>query len=145
MYISSAYVTTCYRLFLVVALMSVVALKAGAQYAQQAGPLYGTGASGSPMQGNAVAVSADGNTMVVGGDVDNSYRGAVWIFTRAGTVWSQQGSKLTGSDESGNGLLGFSVAISADGNTVIAGAPSDSTPPFAAGSIGAAFVFVRSG
>jgi len=95
---------------------------------------------GTSYQGSAVAVSADGNTAVVGGDVDNNYLGAAWIYVRNGNTWIQQGSKLIGSGYSGNtGQQGASVAISADGNTVIVGAPHDAV------NIGAAWVFARSG
>jgi hypothetical protein len=107
-----------------------------APYAQQGGKLVGTGNVGNSNQG-IVAVSADGNTAVVGGSNDAEGTGAVWIFTRSGDTWSQQGSKLTGSDCVGATGLGTSVAISADGNTVIAGGSGDDD------SIGAAWVFTR--
>jgi hypothetical protein len=44
-----------------------------------------------------VALSADGNTAVVGGPYDNRSIGAAWVFTRSGAVWTQQGSKLVGT------------------------------------------------
>jgi hypothetical protein len=37
---------------------------------------------GLALQGYSVAVSADGNTAVVGGYFDNSGAGAAWVFTR---------------------------------------------------------------
>ena len=43
------------------------------------------------------------------------------MFTRSGASWTQQGSKLTGSDEIGAGGFGASVALSADGNTALIG------------------------
>jgi flagellar basal body rod protein FlgF len=55
------------------------------------------GAVGLSLQGQAVALSADGNTAIVGGLGDNDYTGAIWIFTRSNGVWSQQGNKLVGS------------------------------------------------
>jgi hypothetical protein len=66
-----------------------------AQFAQQGAKLVGTGAVGNARQGS-VAVSADGNTAIVGGAGDNSGVGAAWVFTRSGGVWTQQGSKLVG-------------------------------------------------
>jgi sugar lactone lactonase YvrE len=74
---------------------------------------------GPSLQGQAVALSADGNTAVVGGPWANSYVGAIWIFTRSNGVWSQQGPELVGSGAVGNASQGFGVAISADGNTAI--------------------------
>src|SRR6185436_18682818 len=48
--------------------------------------------------------------------------GAVWIWTRSGGLWSQQGAKLAAAACSS--YLGRSVALSGDGNTAIAGAPA---------------------
>jgi hypothetical protein len=90
-----------------------------AQFTQQGPKLVGTGATGSAEQGNSVALSADGNTAIVGGYDDNGQIGAAWVFTRGGGVWTQQGNKLVGSDAVGNGRQGFSVALSAGSNTVI--------------------------
>jgi hypothetical protein len=50
----------------------------------------------------------------------------------------QQGPKLTANDESGDGELGYSVALSEDGDTALIGGPSDNE------GVGAAWVFVRS-
>src|SRR5882724_2440491 len=49
---------------------------------------------GSGNFGNAVAVSGDGNTALVGAYADNGTIGAAWVFTRSGTTWSEQ-AKLT--------------------------------------------------
>jgi hypothetical protein len=99
----------------------------------------GTGAVGPAEQGNSVALSADGNTAIVGGPDDNSEAGAVWVFTQSGGVWTQQGSKLVGGGAIGSAAQGFSVALSADGNTAILGGPDDNA------NAGAAWVFTRSG
>ena len=82
-----------------------------------------------PLQGWNVALSADGNTALAGGYVDGGGLGAVWIWTRSAGVWTQQGSKLVG----GILLQGYSVALSADGNTALVG------------GAGAALVYTRSG
>jgi hypothetical protein len=108
-------------------------------WSQQGAKLVGTGASGSPEEGYSVALSADGNTAIVGGPYDNGLAGAAWVFTRSGGAWSQQGAKLVGAGASGNARQGISVALSADGNTAIVGGLGDSA--FA----GAAWVFTRSG
>jgi hypothetical protein len=68
---------------------------AQAQFSQQA-KLVGTGVVGIAAQGDSVSLSADGNTAIVGGHVDDS-GGATWVFTRSGEVWSQQGPKLIGT------------------------------------------------
>jgi hypothetical protein len=89
-------------------------------WTQQGSKLVGTGAVGSAQQGFSVALSADGNTAIVGGNHDNG-GGAAWVYTRSGGVWTQQGSKLGGN--AGDAEFGSSVALSADGNTAIVGAP----------------------
>jgi Nucleotidyltransferase domain len=48
---------------------------------------------------------------------NNSEVGAAWGFTQSGGVWSQQGSKLVGTDARGNAHQGTSVALSADGSS----------------------------
>ena len=101
---------------------------------------------GLASQGFSVAVSADGATALVGGPFDSSGAGAAWIFTRSGGTWFQL-QKLTADDATGCApsdlsacpQFGWSVSMSADGNTAIVGGPGDK------GSAGAAWVFVRDG
>jgi hypothetical protein len=100
-------------------------------WTQQGGKLVGSGAAGPAYQGGSVAISGDGNTAIVGGSGDNPF-GAVWVFTRSGTTWTQAGSKLVGS---GGGSQGAAVALSDDGSTAISGGPS------ADSGVGAAWVF----
>jgi len=108
---------------------------------QQGAKLVGTGAVGPyyPNRGRSVAVSADGNTAIVGGQGDNTGQGAVWVYTRSGSTWAQQGSKLVGTGNTGSAFQGNSVSISADGNTILAGGPGDNS------NQGAAWVYTRSG
>jgi hypothetical protein len=107
-------------------------------WTQQGDKLVGTGAVGQSAEGSSIALSADGNTAIIGGSRDNSNVGAAWVFTRSNGVWTQQGDKLVGSDAVGNAQQGMSVALSADGNTAIIGGPED------ASAVGAAWVFTRS-
>jgi hypothetical protein len=106
-------------------------------WSQQGTKLVGTGAVGFAQQGDAVALSADGNTAVVGGNFDNHGVGAVWVYTRSGSVWSQQGTKLVGADAVGIANQGCSVSLSADGNTAVVGGNVDNA------NAGAAWVFTR--
>jgi hypothetical protein len=111
-----------------------------AQYMQQGLKLTGTGEVGKGELGASVSISSDGNTAIVGGDRDNATAGAVWIFTRSGGAWVQQGQKLVGTEAVGTtSFQGCSVSISADGNTAIEGGYNDNN------SIGAAWIFTRSG
>jgi hypothetical protein len=100
--------------------------------------LVGTGNVGRAAQGISVSLSGDGNTAVVGGYDDNGAAGAAWVFTRSEGIWNQQ-AKLVGTDAVGPAQQGSSVSISSDGNTAIAGGPLDN------GSVGAAWVYTRSG
>jgi gliding motility-associated-like protein len=111
-------------------------------WTQQGPKLVGSGNVGPAHLGKSVGISADGNTVVIGGNNDNKGMGAVWIFIRKNGIWTQQGDKLVGTDTDATFLpvsQGFSVAMSADGNTVIMGGPYDSS------SRGAAWVFIRKG
>ena len=104
--------------------------------------LTGSGATAQSAFGMSVALSSDGNTALIGGPADTTYLGgvgAVWVFTRSGSTWTQQGPQLTGSGEIGNADFGDSVALSADGSTALIGGPRDNN------SVGAAWVFTRSG
>ena len=56
-------------------------LRSGTTWSQQGNKLVGNGAFGATgSQGISVALSANGNTLAVGGDGDNSNAGATWIF-----------------------------------------------------------------
>ncbi len=113
--------------------------RSGGVWTQQGPKLVGTGAVGNAAQGESVALSADGNTAIVGGHFDNSSAGAAWVYTRSGGVWTQQGNKLVGTGAVGTALQGFSVSLSADGNTAIVGGFTDNS------NAGAAWVYTRSG
>jgi hypothetical protein len=113
--------------------------RSGSTWAQQGAKLTGGGEVGEGNFGYSVALSADGNTALIGAPFDNRSAGAAWVFTRSGEIWSQDGEKLTGSGQSGNGEFGYSVALSADGNTAVVGGPEDND------WVGSAWVFTRSG
>jgi hypothetical protein len=115
-----------------------VFVRSGTTWSQQVGPLVGTSAIGNAGQGFSIALSADGNTLAVGGPVDNSLIGAVWVFVRSGTTWAQQ-AKLVGAGSIGQSFQGLSVSLSDDGNTLAIGGPSDNS------GIGAVWIFTRSG
>ncbi|MBI4626205.1 MAG: SUMF1/EgtB/PvdO family nonheme iron enzyme [Verrucomicrobia bacterium] len=83
-----------------------------------------------------MSLSADGDRAIVGGHTDNSGGGAAWVWTRSGGAWTQQGTKVVGSGAVGpNTYQGFSVSLSADGNTAIVGGFLDNS------KAGAAWIF----
>ena len=123
--------------------------------------------------GSSVALSRDGNTMAVaahweasaatgvnGNQNDDSIpqAGAVYIFTRTGTNWTQQAyikASNAGNSAQGDGdQFGFSLALSGDGNTVAVGAITEDSAARqingnqnddTAQSAGAVYVFARTG
>ena len=90
--------------------------------------------------GRGVGISTDGNTVVVGApgeDTGAGDTGAVYVFIRSGTTWSQQ-QKIQHSDRAQYDALGEHVAVSSNGNDAIISARQKSGG-------GAAYVFTRSG
>jgi hypothetical protein len=103
---------------------------------EQIGPkLTASDESGAARFGEAVALSASGDAALVGAPDDAGETGAAWVFGRSGSTWQQEGTKLTGADEVAPGLLGYSVSLSGDGQTALAGGYRDN------GKAGAAWVF----
>ena len=90
--------------------------------------------------GFSLALSGDGNTIAVGAITEDSgarqingnqnddmaqSAGAVYVFSRTGTMWAQQ-AYVKSANQDGGDLLGFSVALSFDGNTLAAAAFNES-------------------
>ena len=118
--------------------------------------------------GYSVALSGDGTTLAVGAvgessnatgidgdqtDNSSSQSGAVYVFTRSGSTWSQQAYVKASNTDAGD-WFGSSVALSSDGTTMavvalnesssatgIDGNQADNAFPYS----GAAYVFTRSG
>ena len=133
----------------------------------------GSNTEAADLFGYDVSLSHDGNTLAAAGyDEDGPGRGvnvdqgngvngsgAIYVFSRTGTTWRQD-AYLKGSRSEGNDALGFSVAISGDGRTIVAGAgdesclvgginpqgcDTDKPKDASGGSAGAAYVWGRSG
>jgi hypothetical protein len=119
-------------------------IRSGTTWSQQAKLVPADGAIGDQF-GWSVAISSDGNTAIIGafGDDDDKgdNSGSAYVFTRAGTTWSQQ-AKLVAADGATNDQFGISVAISSDGNTAIIGAYIDDDKGADSGS---AYIYIRSG
>ena len=112
--------------------------RSGSTWTQQGAKL--TAGSGAEL-GAGVALSADGDTALLGGPNASDGTGAAWVFTRSGTTWTQQGEALTGSGEVHDETpiaFGTGVALSAKGTTALIGGPGDDD------RAGAAWVFTRS-
>jgi Bacterial Ig-like domain (group 3) len=95
---------------------------------------------GSPQfdnSGASVAISADGNTALVG---QVSFAGGALAYTRSDGVWTQQGPQLSVATSDGESYSVYAVALSGDGNTALIG-----TTAYAGNWPGAAWIFARTG
>ena len=122
-----------------------VFVRSGSSWSQQAKLTASDGAAGDNF-GASVSLSGDGNTALVGANVDDTTAGvdagSAYVFTRSGSSWSQQ-AKLTAADGAASDIFGTSVSLSGDGNTALVGALWDDTTM--GSDAGSAYVFVRSG
>ncbi|MDH5426340.1 MAG: FG-GAP repeat protein [Gammaproteobacteria bacterium] len=134
--------------------------RSGSAWSQQA-YIKASNTQGNDYFGKSVALSNDGNTLAVGADWEDAddsgsyiHSGAVYIFSRSGSAWSQQ-SYLKASNVGAYDLFGSALAISADGNTLAVGAYSEDSDATGVGgnegnvnaflNSGAAYVFIRTG
>jgi hypothetical protein len=135
----------------------------------------------NPMQsarfGHHLSLSQDGNTLAVSAHYESSaakgingeqndrsipQAGAAYVFTRTGTAWSQQayikasntGEPAKGNQPADGDQFGFSLSLSADGNTLAVGAISEDSGAMgingdqndnSQSASGAVYVFTRSG
>src|SRR5262245_55825322 len=123
--------------------------------------------NGGTLEGHAVALSGDSNTLAVGAPYESSNAkgingnqndaslysaGAVYVFARMNNTWAQQ-AYIKASNPGQSDKFGFVVSLSQDGNTLAVSAPGEAS---AAKGIngnqdddsipeaGAAYIFTRS-
>lgn len=94
--------------------------------------------------GSSIGISTDGATVVGGSPGATGGEGAVYVFTEPANGWGSspfptQTARLAASDGPAN--LGYSVAVSGDGSTIVAGGPLP--PLFNTTYPGAAYVFAK--
>jgi hypothetical protein len=118
--------------------------------------------------GQGLALSADGNTLAVGDPAESSdatgidgdqtnitkpLSGAVFVFTRTGSTWTQQAYVKASNTDAGD-TFGGAVALSRSGDVMLVGAGSEksaargvngSQVDNSVGDAGAAYVFARTG
>ena len=94
--------------------------------------LLGSSVDAGGVFGWDVAFSADGSTLAVGASSNLGFAGSVFVFTKVQGVWLQQ-AFLTAPSGFPTQFLGYSVSMSADGNTL------------AASSLTNAVIYYRSG
>lgn len=112
-----------------------VFVRSGTTWSQQQ-KLTATDGAMADWFGRSVAISGD--TIVVGAPYDDNPTGydggAVYVFERNDTTWSEQ-QKLTG----GIATQGFGSSVAIDGDTIVVGADREYV------NTGAAYIFTRSG
>ncbi len=142
-------------------------VRSGTNWSQQV-YLKASNAQGGDGFGSSVSVS--GGTVVVGAPFEDSNAtgingdqgsdpdpffeaGAAYVFVRNGTTWTQQ-VYLKASNTNPLGFDEFGTSVAVSGNTVVVGAPFESSTgtgvngtqnDLSANSAGAAYVFVRNG
>jgi hypothetical protein len=141
--------------------------RSGTAWMQQAYVKASNGRSGSEL-GSSLALSSDGSTLAVGAafessnatgiggnqsDTSAAFAGAVYIFSRSATVWTQQ-AYVKASNTGADSFFGYSVALSFDGGRLAVGAYKESSNATGIGGnqidssaalAGAVYVFSRSG
>ncbi len=120
-----------------------VFVRSGTSWTQQQKITANDGAADDEF-GNAVAINGD--TIAVGSHSadqpsGNGHAGAVYIFNRSGTVWTQAQKLIPNGTVLFGDFLGESVAIS--GDTLVAGASGDQEPSRT--NRGTIYVYTRSG
>lgn len=108
-------------------------------WSPQGSKLVARGERGKGAFGYSAALSGDGNTAVVGAPDQAGGRGSVWTFVRSHNRWRQQGNGVSGTAQQGAASFGFSVALSLNGRTALAGGPND------ASGVGAVWPYAQAG
>ena len=141
--------------------------RSGTTWAQQA-YIKASNSGNADYFGQSIALSVEGNTLVVGANGESSnttgingnqnnnsavFSGAVYVFTRNGTSWTQQ-AYIKASNSNGNDQFGTVIKLSDDGNTLAVGANGESSNATginavqnnnSAANAGAVYIFTRSG
>lgn len=82
------------------------------------------------------SLSIEGDRIVVGASAEDGNRGAIYVFNRNGTSWTQV-AKLAPNDSD---FVRFGWSVDIDGNYIVAGSPSHGV-----NSVGAAYIFFFNG
>lgn len=115
--------------------------RSGTSWSEQQ-KINGSGSTVNSYFGYSVSINSDGTYIAVGAYADNNMDyGAVHVFSRSGSTWTEQ-QKIVASDQGVSDHLGVSVSISGAGDYVIAGAWGSET---GGSNAGAAYIFSRSG
>jgi len=81
------------------------------------------GDNGTDNYGRKVSMSHDGNIVAVAASNHNSFTGHVRVFENVSSTWTQLGADILGT--AANDRSGSSIALSADGDVVAVGSPTN--------------------
>ena len=115
--------------------------RSGTTWSQQVKLTAADGAAGDVF---GISIAFSGDTIVIGADLNDEKAlnaGAVYVFTRSGSSWSQQ-AKLTAADGEETDIFGVRVALSGDTVLISARRDDDDVMGIDAGS---AYIFTRTG
>ena len=84
------------------------------------------------------SIAMDGNTMVIGGQLDGEDYGVAYVYEWNGSSWTESAKLYPGDRDTAGEGFGYAVAI--EGDQIIVGAPWDSGN---GNYSGAAYVFER--
>lgn len=97
--------------------------------------------------GSSVALSTDGNTLVVGANGENAVSGSTsnntgvaYVYTRSGSTWTEQ-QRISVPSIAIGAKFGSAASLSGDGNLLVVGANGENV---VSDTEGAAYVFNRS-
>lgn len=93
--------------------------------------IYDGSTSGTPRR---LSFSSDGSLLAVGCPASSGSDGRVVILSRSGTIWSER-DVITNPSAGNAATFGNSVALQANGNRLIVGAPNDDTTTTNAGKV----------
>ena len=110
-----------------------VFVKSGNAWTEEQKLVASDGAAGEDF---GYAVSLAGDRALIGAYGSGAGRGAVYVFLRSGSAWTQE-QRFVASDGAAGDVFGWSVSLA--GDRALVGAPGND------GGRGAAYIFVRSG
>ena len=107
----------------------------GSGWHQVGNKIVATDSSPGTQQGDSLSLSKNGMTLAFSNISDNEGIGATWIFTRNEDTWSQK-AKLVGTGGIDLQYQGSSMALNANGTTLVVGGYADNS------LVGKAWIFV---
>lgn len=121
-----------------------VYVRSGTTWTREAG-LTALDRLASAQLGTSVSISANGDRIVAGAPYDDNRGygdiGAVYVFVRSGTSWTQE-AKILSPDVANGNVFGYSVSVSDDGVWIVIGAAGND---YAGAESGLFYTYYRTG